>query len=160
MLRRLAITPAKRQNERGSAELVSFIFVIPLLAWLIFSLIDISLYMNARSEISNVARDAARQVAIYGGNDNPLLNPYKSGTIAANIKKSLYSGGKCTASGCKKAPTVKCTPAVTKKPGEMVQCSITYHYKSALGGNPIAGFADFLGSSFTVQETARSEAGF
>lgn len=149
---------SKRRKERGDSEVITALMVIPLVVWLIFSLIDVSLYMQARSEVQNVARDAARQVAIYGGNDS-RLNPFGK-TISQAAFDRLYQNGKCTASKCVEPPKVTCTPSSTNASGQQVVCTITYRYSAIYGNNPISGFAGFLGSSFTVSETARAETGF
>lgn len=148
----------REQGERGDGELVTALFIIPIVLWILFSLIDISLYMQTRSEVQNVARDSARQVAIYGGN-NSRLNPYGD-SIARVTLERLYQDGKCTPGLCEKAPTVQCTPGTATQAGQQVGCSITYHYRAIFGNNPITGFAAFLGSEFTVTETAYAETGF
>jgi len=145
-------------SDRGDSEIITTLMVIPLVIWLIFSLIDTSLYMQARSEVQNVARDGARQVAIYGGNDSRLNPDNKS--ISQQVFDRLYQNGKCTASVCTTPPVVTCTPNSTTAGGQLVSCSITYSYSAIYGNNPITGFAGFLGHSFTVSETAFAETGF
>lgn len=145
-------------SESGSSEVITTLMVIPLVLWLIFSLIDTSLYMQARSEVQNVARDGARQVAIYGGNDS-RLNPDNK-AISQQVFDRLYQNGKCTASVCDAPPIVTCTPNATTAGGQEVGCTIEYSYRAIYGNNPITGFAGFLAQSFTVTETAFAETGF
>lgn len=145
-------------EERGSAEIITTMIMLPIILWLIFSMIDISLYLNARSKVTNLARDGARAVAIYGGDDS-RLNPYGK-TIASDVKSRLWNGSKCSASACRGAPVVTCTPTVTNSAGQPVSCTIRYSYKSIYASNPITGFAGFLNKDFTVTEHARAETGF
>lgn len=146
-----------RNNESGSGEVVAVLFMLPLVLWLILSLIDVSIYFQARTSVQNVARDSARQVAIWGGNKSPL-NP-SSTAIATNAKNTLWNGKKCSPSACSKAPAVTCTPNKTSRAGQQVSCSITYYYKSVAPGNPFTGFSGFLNKKFVIKEVARSETG-
>jgi Flp pilus assembly protein TadG len=148
----------QKKSERGSGEVITALIMLPLVIWLIFSLIDVSLYFTARSNVQNVTRDAARQVAVWGGNAS-RLNPSNQAVDKAAYNL-LYVNGKCTASSCTKPPVVKCTPQVTTVAGQTVACSTTYHYSAANKNNPISGFASILNRSFTITETARSETGF
>lgn len=146
-------------DESGDSEIITALLVLPMIIWLIFSTIDVSLYMNTRSSVQNAARDAARQVAVYGG-DNSRLNPYAPNTVALTARNTLWNGSKCTPSACKQAPEVTCTPTIVAKAGDVVSCTIKYYYTTAASGNPISGFAGFLNKPFTVTETARAEVGY
>lgn len=150
----------RTREEKGAAEIISILFTVAIMTWLIFSLIDISLYMQARSAVQNVARDAARSVAIYGG-DKSNLNP-SGKKISEQTQAMLYSGGKCTISKCPNGykPKVSCTPTVTKSAGEVVSCTVTYKHQAIYGNNPITGFVSMVGGEFKIRETARSETGF
>lgn len=150
---------SKIKNEKGESEIITLLFILPLLVWLIFSVIDVSLYMNVRSTVANAARDGARQAAIYGGN-NSRLNPNSPTSVAEGIKATLWDGTKCRPSACTAPPEVTCTPDITSNSGEIVKCSIKYYYTSAAPGNPFAGFSNFLTKPFTVTEVSRSETGF
>ena len=147
----------RSKSENGGSEIITTLMILPLILWLIFSLIDVSVYLTARSSVQNAARDAARQVSVWGGN-NSRLNPLGV-TVATATFNQLYNNGKCTPGACTRPPVVSCTPEVTNRPGDSVQCSITYYYRSIYAGNPITGFASFLNHSFTVVETARAETG-
>lgn len=144
------------KSERGDSELVSLLVVIPLVIWIIFTIIDVSMYMQARTKVQSVVRDGARQVAIYGGN-NSSLNPYDV-TVANQTKTMLYKNGKCIGVRCAEQPTLTCTPAVATQAGQQVSCTSTFTYKSIYGFNPF-GF-NFLMRPFEITEYAFSETGF
>lgn len=148
-----------RQNDSGSGEVIATLFMTPIVLWLIFSLIDVSAYFQARTSVQNAARDGARQVAIWGGNNSPL-NPTTQ-SVAQITKNNIYnaSTGKCTPGACKQPPKVTCTPDRTAQAGQQVSCTIVYYYQPAASGNPFTGFTGFLNNSFTITETARAETG-
>ena len=55
------------KSDRGDS-LVSFIIVVPVLLMILITSVDYGIFMLNRGQIQAVARDAARTVAIYGGN--------------------------------------------------------------------------------------------
>lgn len=150
----------KIRDESGSTEVVTTLIMIPLVLWLILSLIDVSLYFQARTSVQNVARDASRQVAVWGGNDSNL-KPYQ-GSVSTNAYNSLYNvnTGKCTVGACSQPPTVTCTPSIAPNAGTEARCTVVYHYKAINPGNPLTGFTGFMNKPITITEVARSETGF
>lgn len=56
------------KSDRGSSSLISFILLVPLFLGLIITAVDMSFYFSNRGQVEAVARDAARTVAIFGGN--------------------------------------------------------------------------------------------
>lgn len=66
-----------KSDDRGAANLVSLVMLFPLMAALIFTMVDMSIYLMNRAQIQNLARDAARTVAIMGGNGRtPIAERY------------------------------------------------------------------------------------
>lgn len=146
----------KFKRENGDSEVISVLFIIPLVIFLLFAFIDISMYFQSRSTVQSMTRDAARSVAIYGGNDS-RLNP-NSKSIATTLKDQLYKNGECTVSDCAKPPQVKCSPTTTKKAGQITTCSVRYTYKSLNPLNPIS--APITNKTYIVTATSRAETGF
>lgn len=58
----------KVKSDRGSSSLISFILLVPLFLGLVITGIDVSFYFSNRGQVEAIARDAARTVAIFGGN--------------------------------------------------------------------------------------------
>lgn len=161
-----------RKTEDGASELVTTLFMLPLALFLILSLIDVSLYFNARSTVQNDTREGVRQAAMWGGTgakNTVRLNPGNT-TTAQNIKNVMYDSatGKCKQGGCTKAPVVSCktitsasaNASVAKKAGDRVTCTTTYYYKTVTPGSDYFGFGAITGSSITITETALSETGY
>lgn len=144
------------RGENGDSEVISVLFIIPLVIFLLFAFIDISMYFQSRSTVQSMTRDAARSVAIYGGNDS-RLNP-NSDSIASTLRTQLYKNGECTVSDCGTPPQVKCTPNVTSRAGQITKCSVRYQYKSLNPLNPISG--PITNKAYIVTATSRSETGF
>lgn len=144
------------RGENGDSEIVTVLFIIPIVVLLLFAFIDMSMYFQTRSTVQTMTRDAARSVAIYGG-DNSRLNP-NSKSISATLKDQLYKNGKCTVSSCSTPPKVKCSPTVTKSAGQITKCSVSYTYESLNPLNPIS--SPITNKTFVVNATSRSETGF
>lgn len=129
------------QNESGAGELINALITIPIILILVFSVFNVGNYFITLGNVSEEVANSARQVAIYGGENSRVAYAKNSNlSIATSLTNSLSSGGSCKLSQCTEIPTdVSCTkwnggPAGAIKPGDKVSCTITYHYKSFLGG--------------------------
>ena len=146
---------SKLKDESGS-EAIQALFTIPIFISLFFVIVDTSLYFSARSTVEDIARDAARQVAIQGGNNSPL-NP-TGRTIAQETYDVLVNAnGNCTPGKCTAPPTVTCTPTIVTSLGQDVSCTVIYNH------DPLTvdmfGMTKFL-HKFEVTAHARSEVYF
>lgn len=164
-----------KRNERGSAELVTTLMLMPLLILVILALIEISVYMQTRTSVQNALADATRQVAAYGG-DNTRLNPNAGQPISTQLSNALYRNGRCTYSNCEtgKKPVVRCGVVASTaangipsfsgvgyatSPGQEVACYVTYPYKGVTGGGWLLGF-ESIAKPFSLVEYSRTEVGF
>ena len=73
----------RRRRDSGDASIVTFVIVFPLFFAFLITIVDISCYFNDRTIISQAARNAAREVAIFGGagtgtQQSPLEAAYAS----------------------------------------------------------------------------------
>lgn len=146
------------RNEFGASDLVTAVLMIPLAVYLIFSLINVTFYMQARSSVQQVVRDGVRQVALYGGQQSNLPLNTSGKTVSSLVKSALYKNGDCTKSFCYKPPVVSCSPGKASKVGQQVSCKVTYTYKPLV--NDIFGFAAMTAKPFTISETSLSETGY
>ena len=152
----------KRRNENGSAEIITTLFVMPFLLYLILALVDISLYMNTRSSVESVTRDGVRQAAMWGGTSEKVrLNPTGK-SVGTIIFDRLYTGGKCTYSNCIEPPSVTCDSLQVSNAGTPITCTVTYKYKSVVPGMSLLGFEGITKNAdgFTISEKALSETGY
>lgn len=94
MLRR--IFRKKIRSDRGGSALISFIMLTPLFLGLVITAFDTSFYFSNRGQVDAIAKDAARTIAIFGGNGNA--------TRATTIEKS-YGSDKSTACSQSRAAT-------------------------------------------------------
>lgn len=160
-----------RKNEEGASELVTTLFMLPLALFLILTLIDVSMYFNARSSVQNVTREGVRQAAMWGGtggHNYVRLNPTNN-TTAQAIKNTLYDSetGKCTQMGCKQPPQVTCTTItsgggsqVARNSGDKVTCTTTFYYKTVTPGADYFGFSAAIGDKIVLTESALTETGY
>lgn len=73
----------KLRRDKGDSTLVSTIIVLPLIIAILITIIDTSMFFSNRAFLVNAARDAARTVAIFGGDgtataETPLEKAYGS----------------------------------------------------------------------------------
>lgn len=162
---------AIRKEETGASELVTTLFMLPLALFLILTLIDVSMYFNARSAVQNVTREGARQAAMWGGtgaHNTVRLNP-GSTTTAQNIKNALYDAEKkgCKQAGCTQQPDVTCTTYVgasarnvATNAGDKIVCRTTFYYSTVTPGSDYFGFSAAIGNKIVIEETTLSETGY
>lgn len=147
------------REERGSSELPVTIILLPFVIFLIFALIDISFYMNTRSNVQSILRDGTRLVALYGGNSSGSpLNP-NGKNIDVMITDRLWQNGECTQSYCDSKPIVSCTPNLARNIAQDVSCTITYDYRPVVN-DFFFGFSGVTDPKFTIRETSISETRF
>ena len=128
-------------DESGAGELINALIVIPIILILLFSIFNVGNYFITVGNVTKLVSNSARQVAIYGG-DNSRVAYSKNNNISVStsLNNALTNGGSCRISGCTQLPTnVTCTkwnggPGGVIKPGDQVSCTVTYYYKSFLGG--------------------------
>lgn len=136
--------------------------------FLILGMIDLSLYFQSRTTAQNMARDAVRQVAMWGGTET-RLTPYN---VESTLEESLLSvSGQMRATD---APAATCglgqpstqTPstnrtnvAVATEAGQNAYCIVTYNY-SPISSSIIPGFNQILTNDVTIIEQGKTETGF
>lgn len=147
----------RRSRENGN-DIITTLFMIPFTLGLIFILIDVSSYFQARSTIQNIVRDGARQVSLYGGQAaNVPLN--QSGTdVASKVESRLWANNVCVVSGCTAPPIVTCGPNLATSLNDDAFCRVTYHYRSFGGGLVYwLGFGAVVDPPFTIEESFKVE---
>lgn len=171
MIEKLRNFVKKRRNENGAADLVVTLFMLPLAVFLILALIDLSMYMNTRSSVESVVRDATRQSAMWGGSgtydDGVRLNTTGK-SAAQRIADALVLPGrsasdvKCKFSNCVpgKSPVATCDSVKVTYAGTAITCKVTYYYKTVTPGTDLLGFSKITSSGFTISSTALSETGY
>lgn len=170
------------RSDRADS-IVSTIIVFPLMMMFIVTGVDYSVYMSDRGQVQGIARDAARTVAIMGGNGTntkatPIQKAYGEtrSSACAGINTNSGSAGKAykstsTATECGAIKSINsqaglvnmevneliCTPSVTKFIGQRVSCTVTWKYK----GIPGSVFS-FIGSGKenNTRGTSESEVQF
>jgi Flp pilus assembly protein TadG len=126
-----------KNNEDGAGELYSALVVIPIMIILLVSIIDVGGYYLAAGRVADMAKEASRQVAIYGGSDSTLSVNKLGTSVSSNLSSLLYKNGSCTQSRCTKPPVVTCTTknggaAGLIQPGDYVNCTVRYSFDSVL----------------------------
>lgn len=147
------------KNERGSSELPVTLILLPLVIFLIFALIDVSFYMNTRSQVQSVLNQGVRQMALYGGNAANLPLNKTGKPVATIIHDNLWKNGACTLSGCTVEPVVTCDVQKATYVGQPMSCTVVYDY-SPVADDTLIGFTQFLTSpAYSITSTTVSEVG-
>lgn len=159
-------------SERGDAELVSLLFMLPISIMLMLSFIDLSVYFNVRASLQQQALNGARLTALYGGSSASLTtNPLRKNT-GDIIDSNIYSNGHCNfAGGCPTGyiPNATCyvlddagnkiTNNRAQRAGQKAQCEIRYKFQPVVQGD-IFGFVGITTGEFRVMGTYYTETGF
>lgn len=149
----------KKINERG--DIVQTILLAPFIIGLLFAIINMSAYFTVRGQIQDAAKDGARMVALYGGNNaqQTIVNNKTKKNVQDIIKDRLWQDGKCTLSYCYSEPVVTCTPERVESPGEEVSCRIEYTY-AAIAPSLLPLDKWMAGTKINVEQKYVSEVGY
>lgn len=154
--------PFTRDKEGGN-DVVTAMFTLPAIIILIFTMIDLSSYFQARSTIQSAAQDGARMVALYGGQSGEIpLNNFKK-PVQQLILPKVYDAaeGRCLPSACRDIPKVTCTPEIVTESmglGTEVSCTILYKFAPASAGlAQMIGFGDLLTADIEITQSSISE---
>ena len=154
-------------SDRGES-LVSVLIVMPLLIVMLVTMVDFSVYILNQGQVRAAARDAARTVAIYGGNGTssgqitPIAKAY--GTIEScpnhtSAECSLIRKlDKDSALVHSQVKDVQCTPSIATKIGQNVHCDVTWEYKGIAGSAlPLMRTIGGLSGEVSTRGTSESE---
>lgn len=170
------------KSDRASGELVSLLIMLPLVMMILFTIIDTSILFNNRSIVQASVRDAARTVAIMGGNGTaslatPIEQAYGEslsnacdGVAESWITSDAYDGNQ-TVIECHtlkayatnpglinvKITEIYCSPDVSLALGAKTSCTVQWEYNSIPGG--MMKFIGF-GNEQTSMATSEAEVDF
>lgn len=155
------------RSDRGDSTMISLVIVIPVVLAVLFTIIDSGIYFTNQHSISSAARDAARTVAIYGGNGTKtdyttIERAYGKTNSCPNAEiKALTANQSSTECGLinflaaspnligVKINKVSCSPSVTSAIGQDVSCTVDWEYGGIPGSsmgfirNPDTGESPF-----------------
>lgn len=145
----------KLRGDGAGSELVSMLFIIAFFLPVMISIMEFSLWGVNRSQVSSIARDGARAVAIVGGNGTEsqstqlegayglppsVCNNVPSKTASTPIECNLYNALNNTKGLIAvKIDKVHCTPIQTGSIGSRTTCTVEYTYYG-IPGSPLSIF--------------------
>lgn len=151
----------RRDNHDEGSDLVVTLFMIPFFIGLLFAIIDVSTYFQTKTQVQNITRDGARQIALYGGTSATIpLNVEKIGgkAIQVVVFDKLYSGGNCTLSACSSPPVVTCGPNRATSINQDAFCTVKYNYVGVGGALVnLLGFNAITDNQIVAKETFKVE---
>lgn len=133
----------KAKSDRGASSLISFILLVPLFLGLVITAVDLSFYFSNRAQVEAVARDAARTVAIFGGDGDA--------TQATSIERS-YGTSRATACSSGRAD-------ITDAPNKYIFTNATKTNLSAVECNVLAALANNTGLVSISDEPVQVDCG-
>lgn len=88
------------RSDKGSAEAVAFVILIPIIITFAVAFIDVGVYFNQKNIMTAAAQAGARDAAIYGGNGSSggsrkIRSRYGVGSDTATdtVRAALDAGG-------------------------------------------------------------------
>lgn len=133
----------KAKSDRGASSLISFILLVPLFLGLVITAVDLSFYFSNRAQVEAVARDAARTVAIFGGDGDA--------TQATSIEKN-YGTSRATACSSN-------NPEIVDAPNKYIFTNATRTNLSAVECNVLAALANNTGLVSISDEPVQVDCG-
>lgn len=163
-----------RRAETGMSEIAGAIVILPLMAFLIFALIETGINLHYRTLVDNATQTTVREIsqdgALYWARTSVFPPPYDEGVIPANGWQTIGEERLAELCGtnserCTQAPTMDCSvQGGNDSPGYAIQlaptvntpvtCTATFYYNpvSPLSNNPATsvGFSLFLTRPMTI----------
>lgn len=136
-------------KEDGVSEAATAIFVLPLIAALVFLIVETGFNIRTRTMVDSIVQDTTRSAALEGGWNNPRATSLPTGKTWVSVGTSRLQSA-CTQgvirskSSCSSLAIVCTTPAVSSYAGDLVTCGlsspITYATVSPLSTNPLFSY--------------------
>lgn len=135
-------------REGGVSEAATAIFVLPLIAALVFLIVETGFNIRTRTMIDSIIQDTTRSVALEGGWNNARATSLPTGKTwisvgTSRLQSACASGVIRTDQACNTL-TVVCNPQVASFAGDIVTCAlgtaITYKTVSPLSTNPLFSY--------------------
>lgn len=155
-------------REDGMSEATTAIFVLPILAALIFLLIETGFNIRTRTMTDNILQDTTRSAALDGGYNNPrstlLPSTYtnmtgtNSGWAAVGTERlqSACKSGLIRSQAACGSLKIVCNTAIANFAGDTITCSLatplTYKIVSPLSTSALFSFG--FGPMFTTPISA------
>lgn len=152
------------KEDRGAAEAVAFIMLLPVIMFVLFSFADMGVNFNIRNQMQTAAEGGARAVAIYGGTDTEVKKRYGTTKDLNEMIVGVLEDGRVKEEGLIPKGimesklvnniSVACFPTRASAAGEKVWCDITYDYVGLLN---TGGYFNLRGKEITATGTSVSE---
>lgn len=153
-------------REDGVSEAATAIFVLPIIAFMIFSLLEAGMYLSSRSQFDQIVQSTVRNVALDGGWNNTRSKSITSDwvTRANQQLDAACNGGPLGPARirCSGPAVISCTPDHADTLDQIVSCTGTFKYKpvSPLSTNAFTSlgfsqiYVDSSGNYKTVTSTS------
>jgi hypothetical protein len=134
-------------REEGVSEAATAIFVLPLIAALVFLVIEAGFNVRTRIVIDSTLQDTVRSVSLDGGDNSPRTTSLTGQTwsqVGTQRLQAACTSGAIRATNSCLSLGVTCSPAAANAAGDNVFCflttPITYKTLSPLSTNALFSF--------------------
>ena len=145
------------RRDDGLSEAASFIFVFPIMAALIFLLLEVGVNVQTRTAVDNIVQDTTRSAALDGGYNNPHSSLLPAAYTALPGTNSGWArvGSDRLIAACNSHQIrstvpcanlrITCNTAIAVHAGDTITCAVAgggfrYQTVSGLSTNPVFGF--------------------
>lgn len=149
-------------KEDGSADLISVLIMLPMVVFLLFTMIDVSLYLNSRAVVEAANRDGVRQVALWGGTTSDVRVNNSKKSAPQIIVENLGEGAsaKCVIDKDGNESTKGDQVSLATSSGQKIICETTYQYNSVAAGVVLPGLSEVINAPIKVKHTGYTEVGY
>jgi len=130
------------RNEKGISQVLTFALLLPLVLYILFSLVVLLQYGLARSAAETAAAQAARVYGVYHNQPAGVVNPYPS--VTGGNGGAFYSPGQFAydylhTAGLAGSSYVQLSPndVILSDDGTDVAVQLTFHFPCAVPGLPL-----------------------
>lgn len=118
------------RDEAGVSEGISAIIVLPLIAFMLFALVESGIYLISRAQFDNIVQSVTRNVMLEGGYFNERGTALPDGkdwnTLGTAALQQACDSGQLRCIG---APTFSCNTQVAPTLLTKIECTATMKYK-------------------------------
>lgn len=166
-------------KEQGMSDAASAIFILPIIAFLIFALVDLGVNFHYRSKVDRIVQETVRSISYDGSKYWARTTVVPDGYDETSFSWETWGFDQleklCGADGsrCDGSPTMKCTIAdtvdvdgfvVAKYKNTEVSCEASFPYDpvSPLSKSPVTslGFNGLLTSDIKSSSTGLTSVGY
>lgn len=149
-----------RRKEKGAAEIYAAIIILPVLASMIFMLLEVGIYIHYRGSVDSILQTTVRGISLEAGDNNPRTNmlhlsdPANASWITRGTNSLIAlcaNSGNYSSGRCQSAPVLTCSSNVipTASQGTQFSCTAVFDYRPVSPLSSSKGLSMGMSTLFT-----------